>query len=77
MKFEIYREKAHAPGDWRWRLKAANGRIVAEGGEGYKRATTLVRTVERHIVRDSAHLGEALERACMRAGLRPNGEVRK
>jgi hypothetical protein len=31
-KFEIYRDAA---GEYRWRLKAANGRIVA-AGEGYK-----------------------------------------
>lgn len=32
MKFEIYKD---AKGEWRWRLKA-NGRIVADSGEGYK-----------------------------------------
>jgi uncharacterized protein YegP (UPF0339 family) len=31
-KFEVYRDAA---GEWRWRLKAANGRIVADSGEGY------------------------------------------
>jgi uncharacterized protein YegP (UPF0339 family) len=28
----IYKDKA---GEWRWRRKAANGRITAESGEGY------------------------------------------
>ena len=23
-------------GEWRWRLKASNGRILADSGEGYK-----------------------------------------
>ncbi len=23
-------------GEWRWHLKAANGRIIADSGEGYK-----------------------------------------
>ncbi len=32
MKFEIYKDAA---GEWRWRLKAANGQIVATSGEGY------------------------------------------
>ena len=32
MKFSIYKDKA---GEWRWRLKASNGRIVATGGEGF------------------------------------------
>ena len=31
MHFEIY----SSAGEYRWRLKAANGRIVAESGEGY------------------------------------------
>jgi uncharacterized protein YegP (UPF0339 family) len=31
-RFEIYRERAN---EWRWRLKAANGRIVGDSGEGY------------------------------------------
>ncbi len=33
MKFYIYKDRA---GEWRWRLKARNGRIVADSGEGYK-----------------------------------------
>jgi uncharacterized protein len=32
-KFEVYRDKAR---EWRWRLRAANGRIIADSGEGYK-----------------------------------------
>ena len=32
--FKIYQDKA---GEWRWRASARNGRIVADGGEGYKR----------------------------------------
>lgn len=31
-KFEIYPDAA---GEWRWRLKSSNGRVVASG-EGYK-----------------------------------------
>lgn len=34
MKFHLYRDKAKA---WRWRLKAANGRTIANSGEGYRR----------------------------------------
>ena len=29
---EVYRD---AEGDWRWQGRAANGKIVAESGEGY------------------------------------------
>jgi uncharacterized protein len=32
MKFHIYKDST---GEWRWRLKAANGKIVADSGEGY------------------------------------------
>ncbi len=32
MKVEIYQDKAH---EWRWRMKASNGRIIATGGEGF------------------------------------------
>lgn len=32
-KFEIFKDKA---GEWRWRLKAPNGRVIA-ASEGYKR----------------------------------------
>ena len=34
MKFYIYLDKKNL---WRWRLKARNGRTVAESGQGYKR----------------------------------------
>jgi uncharacterized protein YegP (UPF0339 family) len=33
MKFHVYKD---ARGEWRWRLKAANGKIIADSGEGYK-----------------------------------------
>lgn len=32
MKYEIYQDKR---GEWRWRLKAANGKILAVSSEGY------------------------------------------
>ncbi len=31
-KFELYSDKA---GEYRWRLKSANGQVIATGGEGY------------------------------------------
>lgn len=30
--FDVYRDVS---GQWRWRLKAKNGKIVADGSEGY------------------------------------------
>jgi uncharacterized protein YegP (UPF0339 family) len=32
-KFEVYKDKA---GEFRWRLKSANGTQIASSGEGYK-----------------------------------------
>lgn len=32
MKFHIYKDHK---GEWRWRLKAANGKTVADSSEGY------------------------------------------
>ncbi|MBH04290.1 MAG: hypothetical protein CMP08_09270 [Xanthomonadales bacterium] len=33
MKYEMYRDAAD---EYRWRLKAGNGEIIADSGEGYK-----------------------------------------
>lgn len=33
-KFEVYQDRR---GEWRWRLKAANGRILTASTEGYRR----------------------------------------
>ena len=41
--FEIYQ----APDGWRWRLRAANGRIIADGGEAYSSRAGAVRAVNR------------------------------
>lgn len=35
-RFICYRDNA---GEYRWHLKASNGKIIAESGEGYKRKT--------------------------------------
>ena len=34
MRGELYRDAAN---EYRWRIRARNGRIVADSGEGYKR----------------------------------------
>jgi uncharacterized protein len=36
---DIYRDSRR---EWRWRLKASNGRIVADSGEGYRRKASAV-----------------------------------
>lgn len=42
MKFEIYKD---AKGEWRWRLRAKNGRIVADSAEGYKKRASVANAV--------------------------------
>ena len=34
-------------GEWRWHLKAANGRIIADSGEGYKDEQECLDDIER------------------------------
>jgi uncharacterized protein len=38
MKFIVYKDSA---GEWRWTLRARNGRKVADGAEGYKRQKSI------------------------------------
>lgn len=45
--FEIYRDKAS---EWRWSLKAGNGQIIADSGEGYTRKEDALRAI--HTVKD-------------------------
>src|SRR5262245_33554630 len=42
MKIVRYKDKR---GEWRWRLMAKNGKIVADSGEGYKRKASLNKTL--------------------------------
>lgn len=32
-RFELYRDRKR---EWRWRLRAVNGRVLADSGEGYR-----------------------------------------
>lgn len=43
-KYEVYQD---AQSEWRWRLKASNGKIVASG-EGYKRRGGALQGVRAH-----------------------------
>jgi len=43
-RYERYEDEA---GDWRWRLVAPNGELVADSGQGYSRESTLEEAVER------------------------------
>lgn len=44
--FEYYLDKAIK---WRWRLRAPNGRIIADSGESYEEYTELRESIERVI----------------------------
>lgn len=46
MKMRIYQDKA---GEWRWSLRADNGRKVADSGEGYKTRHGVIQAVRRII----------------------------
>lgn len=46
--FEIYKDKK---GEYRWRLKASNGKIVADSAESYKRKRDCERGID--LVRES------------------------
>lgn len=54
MKFEIYKAWRNFNGttrEWRWRLKARNGEVIASG-EGYTTKRKCIQTVE--LVQDNA-----------------------
>ena len=43
--FEIYKSR----GQWRWRARHRNSKIVCDGGEGYLRRKTLLSTLRRFV----------------------------
>ena len=42
---EVYKDKA---GEWRWRVKAANGQIIASAHEGYKNRQDCVNNAHKN-----------------------------
>lgn len=56
MKWEIYRDSKR---EWRFRLRARNGRIVVNAGEGYKRKSGALKSIER--VKNQAAYAEVVE----------------
>ena len=44
MKIEIYEDRL---GEWRWRARAKNGRVTADGAEGYATKSNVRRAVRR------------------------------
>lgn len=48
MKIEVYRSsRLGGKTEWRWRLRALNGRIIATGAEGYAKRSYCVRMANR------------------------------
>ena len=41
--FHVYKDNA---GEWRWSLKAANGRVIADSGEGYRDRGDCIHAIE-------------------------------
>jgi uncharacterized protein YegP (UPF0339 family) len=42
-KFQVYKDNA---GQWRWRLKAPNGRNIADSGEGYDTKDAVIQGIK-------------------------------
>jgi uncharacterized protein YegP (UPF0339 family) len=41
---EIYEDVAH---EWRWRIVHRNGKVIADGGEGYATRSSAIRAARR------------------------------
>ena len=48
MKLIIYQDKRK---EWRWRIRARNGRIMADSGEGYKRKLACEKALQKIFIR--------------------------
>jgi uncharacterized protein len=44
MTYYYYKD---SKGEWRWRLKTSNGRILADSGEGYKKEQECLDDIDR------------------------------
>ena len=49
MKLVIYRTRGLRGTGYRWRPVASNGRVIANGGQGYSRRIDMERAIERSI----------------------------
>ena len=56
MHFELFRD---GTGDWRWRLKARNGRVIAVSGEGYQNKADAEGAID--LVRAGSNAGTPVE----------------
>jgi len=44
MKVIVYRDKS---GDWRWKLVAENGEVIADSGEGYRNKNYAIKQAKK------------------------------
>ena len=44
VRIQLYKDEAYL---WRWRMKAGNGKITADSGEGYSRRDSALRAAYR------------------------------
>ncbi len=59
MKIEVFSDAAK---EWRWRLIADNGEVVATSGEGYKNRAYCVRAADLYVEDDpDTDVGETLD----------------
>jgi len=60
-RFQIYQDRGKK---WRWRLRAANGAVIADGSEGYDSKRGARKALDRVVdASESAALIDAQERA--------------
>jgi len=43
VRFRVYKDEVD---EWRWQLKARNGRIIGDSGEGYKNKKDMVKSMD-------------------------------
>lgn len=55
-KFEVYKDSR---GEYRWRLKASNGQVVATGGEGFSSKAAAMNSIES--IKQTAHQAATVE----------------
>jgi len=75
LKFEIYRDSAK---EYRWRLKAADGKTLATAGQGYKAKAACRKGVERIIADVSKYKFEVYQDKAKEYRWRlkaPNGQI--
>ncbi len=57
LRFSVYKD---TKGEWRWRLQAANNRIIADSGEGYKNKADCLHGIS--LIRDKAPISIVVEK---------------